>query len=317
MKGSAGGPLGALLLIAPLAAIPVFAIIGVPQFAPLVASPSDDEEISDLGEVESSRPSATADNPRKTRSADDLYAPLDESPSRAVAGVSPRGPARQTAGAAALPAHTRNSALPPPDALDQWEIRQTAPDIYSRDSEPSSPNRNGAFASVTAEPDEGLQLPADDADADSVAPEGFSVDLLNPDRAKKAANKTDGRQVATAAKSQTRPKKPGTADSIDELQMPVDGLAQAMSEQSGWQAAAQKLKALGIRKYRLESQIEEQNFVFMCTLSSPDNPRVSRRFEADADTPLEAVQLVLEQIDEWRTRDNRAKLAAVPTPDGE
>ena len=52
----------------------------------------------------------------------------------------------------------------------------------------------------------------------------------------------------------------------------------------------------------LLQRIDEQNFVFTCTMASPDNPRVVRRFEADADNPLEAVQQVLEQIDEWRGR---------------
>lgn len=314
MKGS-GGPLGALLLIAPLAAIPVFAVIGVPQFAPLVASPSDDEEISDLGEVEPSRPSAIADSTRKGRSADDLFAPLDESPSRT--GIAQRGQPRQAANTAPLSGHSRNSALPPPDALDQWEIRQSNLDIFSRESENPLPARNGAFPGTTADPDEGLQLPADFSDGDSVAPEGFTADLLNPGRAKKDSRPADRPLSQPATKTQTPPKKASPSNPTDEALLPAEALAQAISEQSGWQAAAQKLKALGIRKYRLESQIEEQNFVFMCTFSSPDNPRVSRRFEADADTPLEAVQLVLEQIDEWRARNNRSKLAAMPTPEGE
>ena len=40
MHASSGGPFGALLMIAPLAAIPVFAIIGVPHFTPVAASPA-------------------------------------------------------------------------------------------------------------------------------------------------------------------------------------------------------------------------------------------------------------------------------------
>jgi hypothetical protein len=83
-------------------------------------------------------------------------------------------------------------------------------------------------------------------------------------------------------------------------------LAQSIDEQSGWQDAARRLKKLGIRKYRLESRIDEQNFVFTCALASPDNPQVIRRFEADADNPLEAVEQVLEQIDEWRSRNGNA-----------
>ena len=85
-----------------------------------------------------------------------------------------------------------------------------------------------------------------------------------------------------------------------------------MAEPPGWQTAARRLKELGIRKYRLESQIEDQSFTFSCTMASPDNPRVPRKFEADADDPLEAVRIVLAEIDDWRNRD---KLAAVPQDD--
>jgi hypothetical protein len=87
-------------------------------------------------------------------------------------------------------------------------------------------------------------------------------------------------------------------ESLDDATDPRNLLAEQMSEQSGWKAAARRLKELGIRKYRLESQIEEQTFAFICTFTSRDNPRVVRRFEAVADNPLEAVQKVLEQIDE-------------------
>ena len=83
------------------------------------------------------------------------------------------------------------------------------------------------------------------------------------------------------------------------------------SEQSGWQTAARRLKELGIRKYRLDAQIEEQNFIFTCSLTSPDDVRIVRKFEAEADTPLEAVQQALEQIDDWRARGSSDNLAAL------
>ena len=90
-----------------------------------------------------------------------------------------------------------------------------------------------------------------------------------------------------------------------------------MSEHSGWQAAARHLKELGIRKYRLEPQLDEVTFTFTCTFASPDNPRVVRRFEAVADTPLEAVQDVLAQIDDWRAGDSRNRIAVVPADDAQ
>jgi len=66
MQGSASGPLGALLLIAPLAAIPVFAIMGVPQFTSLIASSADDEEFSDLGDATSALDGQPSGSRRRT-----------------------------------------------------------------------------------------------------------------------------------------------------------------------------------------------------------------------------------------------------------
>ena len=81
-------------------------------------------------------------------------------------------------------------------------------------------------------------------------------------------------------------------------------------EQSGWQAAALHLKELGISKYRLESADRKtrRSFSRVALIPSPDNPRIARGFEAEADNPLEAVQTVLDQIDEWRSRDIRRSL---------
>jgi hypothetical protein len=85
-----------------------------------------------------------------------------------------------------------------------------------------------------------------------------------------------------------------------------------MSEQSAWQAAARRLKELGIRKYRLVPLLDDVTFTFTCDFATPESTRVVRRFEAVADTPLEAVQDVLSQIDDWRSGVRRPKVAAAP-----
>src|SRR5262245_21147172 len=96
MHGSASGPLGALLLIAPLAALPVFAIVGVPQFAPLAASPSDDDdEFADLGDSSATLESRPVESSARSRSADDLFAPFPESSSRSELNDAPRTRSRQ------------------------------------------------------------------------------------------------------------------------------------------------------------------------------------------------------------------------------
>lgn len=66
-----------------------------------------------------------------------------------------------------------------------------------------------------------------------------------------------------------------------------------------WREAVQRLNTMGIRNFRLEPGHQPSQFLFNCSYTPRDNPRVSYRFEAEADEPLRAVERVLEQIDTW------------------
>lgn len=66
-----------------------------------------------------------------------------------------------------------------------------------------------------------------------------------------------------------------------------------------WQGAVQKLRELQIRSFRLEPGQQVGQFVFICSYTPHHNPRLSYRFEAEADEPLRAVEKVLGQIDSW------------------
>lgn len=66
-----------------------------------------------------------------------------------------------------------------------------------------------------------------------------------------------------------------------------------------WRAAVQRLNQMEIRNFRLEPGRTPEQFVFICSYTPRDNPRVSYRFEAEADEPLKAVEKVLAQIDSW------------------
>ena len=70
-----------------------------------------------------------------------------------------------------------------------------------------------------------------------------------------------------------------------------------------WQTAQARLKALGIERYYLEPDPAGQVFLFRCAYSPPGNPRISRRFEAEAAEPLEAVRKVLKQVETWTARN--------------
>ncbi len=316
MTGSGSGPLGLLLMIAPLAAIPVFAIVGVPQFAPVSASQGDDEDAIEWREAVGRSDSALSESTPKGRNSDDLFAPVVYPSSRTDA-------AGKRSNSASSPETTSDQAgssgrrLPPPEALDQWEVRPESSAAPSKQKIRQKAPNSGA-----ARPDraKGTRAPADaDAIDDGlVSAEGFDPDLLKPDmtaKPKKNSRLAEEAPLDKGAIKRTKAKPSRDIEPPPELEAGSVAAGQALAEQAGWQSAARRLKELGIRKYRLESQIEEQTFVFVCTFASPDNPRVIRRFEADADTPLEAVQSVLQQIDESRSRDGRGDEAESPADD--
>lgn len=69
-----------------------------------------------------------------------------------------------------------------------------------------------------------------------------------------------------------------------------------------WQDAIARLHELGIHHYQLEPGSIPSEFHFSCSLTPADNPRVTHRFEAQADDPLHAVSDVLAQIEDWQSR---------------
>lgn len=146
MRASTGGPLAAFLMIAPLVAIPVFAVVGIPNFAPAVSSAVGDEEISDPGlpQIATSKSAPAAKPAAKTTAVDDLFAPMDSPKASATAAANgPRAvvaarPDRQSS----ADGKSRNSApgkgtagrdfdsddtlqwIPPAEALDGWALAE-------------------------------------------------------------------------------------------------------------------------------------------------------------------------------------------------
>ena len=197
------------------------------------------------------------------------------------------------------PARSSSRELPPPDALDDWEVRPELPRAAQTPSRGAPPGR----VSSKGAREEFEGPPPTDSDDGLVSSEDFTPDLLIPDPSRRDRGSPGGVRRGAAG-----PKTNDAAGRIEAVPWTDDrraseALGQLMAEQSGWQAAARRLKELGVRKYRLESQIEEQQFLFICSLATSGNPRVVRRFEATADNPLEAVQAVLAQIDEWRAHE--------------
>jgi hypothetical protein len=56
---------------------------------------------------------------------------------------------------------------------------------------------------------------------------------------------------------------------------------------------------MGIRKYELKGGEAVGEFVFSCSVTSIDDRRISRQFQAASTEPLVAVEKVLVQVDNW------------------
>jgi hypothetical protein len=67
-----------------------------------------------------------------------------------------------------------------------------------------------------------------------------------------------------------------------------------------WDELHHRLNELEIRNFRLEPSRQPNQFIFICSYTLSDSPRVSRRFEAESEEPLKAVEKVLTQIEEWQ-----------------
>ncbi|MBT4867088.1 MAG: hypothetical protein HON53_18445 [Planctomycetaceae bacterium] len=76
----------------------------------------------------------------------------------------------------------------------------------------------------------------------------------------------------------------------------------AIRQPQTWREVVSRLNSLGIRDYRLSAGKQPNEFHFSCFFSPKENPRVTHRFEAQADEPLLAVQQVLTQIDQSQNR---------------
>ncbi|MSR57813.1 MAG: hypothetical protein EXS05_09080 [Planctomycetaceae bacterium] len=188
-----------------------------------------------------------------------------------------------------------------PDSLEQIDTLpgRSKPDLATLPDSFDDP-RGSAPSKATIRP--APQRRPDSESSYGVPADQFSPDLIHPGppagQPKKLHSQEKTSPPDAGARSQNQNPKMRIAPRRRPEGEPVEGQPEAM-EQSRWQAAANRLKDLGIHKYRLSWNFERQKFLFCCILPSSDGSEVSDLFDADADTPLDAVETVVGQINEW------------------
>ncbi|QDT40619.1 hypothetical protein Pan241w_06770 [Gimesia alba] len=174
--------------------------------------------------------------------------------------------------------------LPPADAMEGWEL-----DPVPSQLEPD--HKMAELRSAEQQPERGFeknrieQAGFEEGQFSSNAGSSFGQEIRQIENETNPFEKTNS--VQQAAVKEVDP------------QFRLRAETMLRRDPATWSAAVQKLNELGIRDYRLEPGVRPNEFLFSCTYSPPHNPRISRRFEAEALDPLKAVIKVLQQVDEW------------------
>ena len=285
MRSGLHGTFATLLLMVPVLSIPALAIFGIPQFAPVVASPLDESPGRDRERRvgQSARP-ANESFPEDLEDAPSFGSePTDRksntAPVRPGESVpfSRSGRAVPNKGSSFDAAESRFNNTKPRGA-DAGAAEEYRPSPFGEDSFKTRPNdrsnsdaRDNPFDSKQSAPPEfrppQFQRPPASGSGTSQNPRAFQRQQGSPPEADAHA-------------------RPAVTD----------------TEPLTWTSAVRRLNELEIRNFRLQPGHRENQFVFICSYTPSDSPRVSYRFEAEADEPLKAVEKVLEQIVEWQQR---------------
>lgn len=331
MHGSSNGPFATLLMLVPLVAVPLLAIFGVPQFTPLAASQSSDNDDlhpdrdTGLGEAARFADSSTASQGRRVRISGGapLSGPAHRLQSRHdEIGVDPflEDPNAPVARTHAEHAHDgqRHSEEEP-----RWNTEHESADGNELPRRPrpfpSSRQLSSTEAERIAASEEAALAHIDEPPADA-----HRVTLGNArEQLEAAASEESSREAEAAATADAtlassspakavlgRPQRTPPSANRTAPKRQVENVSERIEARGPltWKTAVHRLNSLGIQQYQLQPGLNEGDFLFCCSYSPNGNPRISRRFEAEANEPLKAVEKVLEQIDEWREEsDARAE----------
>lgn len=286
--------LATIMLLIPVLTVPALAIFGIPQFAPVVASPLDEGQ-------EKGKESRVGNSARQSH--DDLFGDVDEFASDPSVQDDFSPHRRDTQGMA-------NSHRQGTSRRSDKSTRSGWSDDLDDDSEwATKPARRSAQSF-----DEPLNPPRSNAAKISKKSTVLERSSRDSRRQFEGGKREEAVRVASVVDEGSRVVSAGFTEDAEPEKLPAadKGNRSRLNDSRGskrrdsanepltWQGAVERLNALDIRNFRLEPGHQLGQFVFICSYTPPDNPRVSYRFEAGADEPLKAVEKVLEQIIEWQ-----------------
>jgi hypothetical protein len=301
-----------LLMLIPMTAVPVMAIFGIPQFFPVSASPTvrmpEKMAFGQLFERRVGQSDALLVRSVSTSqpSSVDLFEPYDSDvqPQRTstggvVANASSSELARRRhswrdplAGSANTRSEVslRTASTGTSIGSGSRSARSSATASLRRRGEEATPGRDRSFSGQAAIPSRAASLQASEFAASAGAADDASSEFPN-------------RSAEAAASSEDALADGGNAGRYSRLAN--GGRVTSSATRSGqvetftWQQAVDRLNQLGIRTFRLTPDTGQTGYRFVCLVTSVDDPRISRRFEAESVNPLVAVGDVLAQVENW------------------
>lgn len=296
MRSSGNGPFGVLLLAAPLVAVPLLAIFGIPQFAPGVDAGSLYEH-ADTGfedETDFSRPTKKS----RRSSIEDLFDPLEdnvgddiasedsssddwEPPAEALQGYRMAPPEEQFADASSSEEWFEKS--------QELENEGDAANELDQDEFDRGKSRQGLEESNRAKEEVDYDRPRNNR-------RGSGRDLEEVSPPEELAFEDDEIMQAKYESDGESRRRKGNQDSV-------------VVEEFSWRQASRRLRELGDNvKHYFDYDIEKETYVFHCELSPHDDPGVVQEFQAQGHEPLTTVREVIKQVERW-SKNRQSNLA--------
>jgi len=306
-----------LLMLIPMTAVPVMAVFGIPQFFPVSASPSArTHESTDYGRMFERRVgqsdallvrSVSTSHPSSV----DLFEPYDNVRSQrsSAGGVVANASSSELARRRLL---WRDPLAGSANTRTEVSLRTTStgmsPGGEARSEKPSATISRSRRGEETAS-----------GNAPSFTGQAAIPPRAAPSRTSQAStpDNATGNATGNASSAGGHSNRPAKAAVTSEVsladggnagrysRLASDGRAAASAARSAgvetltWQQAVDRLNQLGIRTFRLTPDAGQNGYRFVCLVTSVDDPRISRRFEAESIDPLIAVGDVLAQVENW------------------
>lgn len=272
-----------LLMIVPMTAVPVMAVFGIPQFVPAArSSPSTGASSHRYVFIESRVGQSDAPNVRNVvvpvHGLSDLFQPLDASASAASTGLSSSSGRGVSTG--------RNASG-----------RQSA---WTASADSATRQLDGATAQTRVSPGGNSAV-----EHRKVIQTGYRTADVATSQFSAALAESDALASVTANTSESVIESPDVSVRTGERYHRATRTGRIPTAPTDtprrltWREAVAELNAQGIHTFRLTPGVQPGTFQFSCLVSSVDDPRVSRWFDADATEPLDAVARVLSKVENW------------------